>query len=36
MQAQALWALAIFIATALAQGQTLHTWMHPLLAAFCY
>jgi DDE superfamily endonuclease len=36
MQAQALWALAIFIATALAQGQPLHALMHPLLAAFCY
>jgi hypothetical protein len=35
-QAQALWALAIFIATALAQGQALHALMHPLLAAFCY
>jgi hypothetical protein len=32
-QAQALWALACFIQTALAQGQTLKQAMHPLLAA---
>jgi hypothetical protein len=35
-QAQALWALAAFIATALSQGQTLSELMHPLLAAVCY
>lgn len=32
-QAQALWALACFIHTALAQGQTLKQVMHPLLTA---
>ena len=32
-QAQALWALACFIQTALAQGQTLKQAMHPLLTA---
>jgi DDE superfamily endonuclease len=35
-QAQALWALATFIAAALAQGQTLSELMQPLLAAVCY
>jgi DDE superfamily endonuclease len=34
-QAQALWALATFIATALSQGQTLSALMQPLLAAVC-
>jgi hypothetical protein len=35
-QAQALWAVAIFIATALSQGQTLGEVMQPLIAAVCY
>ena len=35
-QAHALWALATFIATGLAQGQTLHDVMAPLIAAVSY
>ena len=35
-QAQALWALATFIATALSQGQTLGEVMPPLIAAVCF
>ena len=35
-QAQSLWALAYFIAVAVAQGRTLHEVMAPLLAAVCY
>jgi len=35
-QAQALWALASFIATALAQGQTLSEVMKPLVAPLAY
>jgi hypothetical protein len=35
-QAQALWALATFIATALAQGQSLREVMRPLVAAVAY
>jgi DDE superfamily endonuclease len=35
-QAQALWALATFIATALAQGQSLREVRQPLLAAVAY
>jgi DDE superfamily endonuclease len=35
-QAQALWTLATFIATGLAQGQALHDVMDPLLAVFTY
>jgi hypothetical protein len=35
-QAHALWALAAFIATGLAQGQTLHEVMAPLIAAVAY
>jgi len=35
-QAQALWAVATFIATALSQGQTLSEVMQPLVAAVCY
>jgi hypothetical protein len=35
-QAQALWALATFIATALSQGQTLGEVMQPFIAAVCY
>jgi len=35
-QAQSLWNLACFIEAALAQGQTLHEAMAPLLAAVCY
>ncbi len=35
-QAHALWAWATFIATGLAQGQTLHHVMAPLLAAVSY
>lgn len=35
-QAQALWALATFIATALSQGQTLSELMQPLITAVCY
>jgi hypothetical protein len=35
-QAQALWALATFIVTAVSQGQTLGEVMQPLLAAVCY
>jgi hypothetical protein len=35
-QAQSLWALACFIAAAVAQGRTLHEVMAPLLAAVCY
>jgi hypothetical protein len=34
-QAQALWALATFIATALSQGQTLGEVMQPFIAAVC-
>lgn len=36
MQAQALWTLATFIATALAQGQTLREVMEPLVTPLCY
>jgi hypothetical protein len=35
-QAQALWTLATFIATGLAQGQTLHDVMAPLIGALTY
>jgi hypothetical protein len=35
-QAQALWALGTFIATALSQGQTLSEVMEPLVTALCY
>jgi hypothetical protein len=35
-QAQALWTLATFIATGLAQGQTLQDVMAPLVAVFAY
>jgi hypothetical protein len=35
-QAQALWTLAVFIATALSQGQALQDVMEPLLAMFVY
>lgn len=35
-QAQALWALVSFIATALSQGQTLSELMEPLVTALCY
>ena len=35
-KAQALWALACFIQTALAQGQTLKQVMEPLLATMTY
>jgi hypothetical protein len=35
-QAQALWALATFIATALAQGQSLGEVMHPFITAIAY
>jgi hypothetical protein len=35
-QAQALWTLATFIATGLAQGQTLQDVMEPLMAMFVY
>ena len=35
-QAQALWALGTFIATALSQGHTLSEVMQPFLAAMCY
>jgi hypothetical protein len=34
-QAQALWALATFIATALSQGQTLSAVLQPLITAVC-
>jgi len=34
-QAQSLWSLALFISTGLAQGQTLHQIMAPLLRAVC-
>lgn len=34
-QAQSLWALALFISAGLAQGQTLHQVMAPLLRATC-
>lgn len=34
-QAQSLWSLALFISTGLAQGQTLHQVMTPLLRAVC-
>ena len=34
-QAQSLWSLALFINAGLAQGQTLHTIMDPLLRAVC-
>jgi anti-sigma-K factor RskA len=36
MQAQALWALATFIAAGLAQGQALRDVMAPLVAALSY
>jgi len=35
-QAQALWALATFISTAISQGQTLRDVMQPILAALSY
>jgi len=35
-QAQALWALATFIAAALSQGQSLGEGMQPFLAAVAY
>jgi hypothetical protein len=35
-QAQALWALATFIATALSQGRTLSELMEPWVTALCY
>jgi DDE superfamily endonuclease len=35
-QAQALWTLAVFIATGLSQGQALQDVMEPLLAVFAY
>ena len=35
-EAQSLWCLACFIAVGLAQGQSLHQLMAPLLAAVCY
>jgi hypothetical protein len=35
-QAQALWALATFIATALSQGQSLGEVLHPFIAAIAY
>jgi hypothetical protein len=35
-QAQALWTLATFIATGLAQGQTLRDVMAPLIGALTY
>jgi len=34
-QAQSLWSLALFISAGLAQGQTLHTVLSPLLRAIC-
>jgi len=34
-QAQSLWSLALFISAGLAQGQTLHQVMQPLLRAVC-
>jgi hypothetical protein len=34
-QAQSLWSLAVFICAGLAQGQTLHQVMAPLLKAVC-
>ena len=34
-QAQALWTLATFIATALSQGETLSEVMQPFIAAVC-
>lgn len=34
-QAQSLWSLALFISAGLAQGQTLHQLMKPLLRAIC-
>ena len=34
-QAQSLWSLALFITSGLAQGQTLHEVMAPLLHAVC-
>ncbi|MGQ9556249.1 MAG: transposase [Anaerolineae bacterium] len=34
-QAQCLWSLALFVSTSLAQGQTLHQVMAPLLRAIC-
>ncbi len=34
-QAQSLWALGLFISAGLAQGQTLHDAMIPLLRAIC-
>jgi hypothetical protein len=35
-QAQSLWSLALFISAGLAQGQTLHQLMAPLLQAICH
>lgn len=35
-QAQSLWSLALFISAGLAQGQTLHQVMAPLLQAICH
>jgi len=35
VQAQSLWSLALFISAGLAQGQTLHQIMAPLLQAMC-
>jgi len=35
-QAQALWCLGLFINTGLAQGQTLHAVMAPLIQAMCH
>jgi hypothetical protein len=35
-QAQALWCLGLFINTGLAQGQTLHAVMTPLIQAMCH
>jgi len=34
-QAQSLWTLGLFISAGLAQGQTLHEVMTPLLLAIC-
>jgi hypothetical protein len=34
-QAQSLWSLALFVSAGLAQGQTLHTIMTPLLRTLC-
>ncbi len=35
-QAQTLWSLAVFLSSALAQGESLHEVMAPVLGAFCY